>query len=159
MLKIRELNPNSKEEIELVASRMRNTLIDVLGQEKAEAMYSMDWLRERVMWHLSAEKEAKVLLAEADEVVGQAIIRIEIDDKKDRFGYFSTIYVAPEFRSQGIAKKLIQRVEAWCSEKKLPYIIYNTAHDNDRLIEILRKFSYQIVTKTMDMVQLKKSLD
>ena len=51
-LKIREIDPTSKEEISLVASRMRETLIEVLGEERGTALYSMDWLRNRVLWHL-----------------------------------------------------------------------------------------------------------
>ena len=39
---IRALNPTSAEEIELVAARMRLTLIEVLGEEAGRSLYSMD---------------------------------------------------------------------------------------------------------------------
>ena len=159
MIKIREINPDSSQEIDLVASRMRSTLVDVLGQDKGESMYTMDWLRNRVMWHLSPDRDAKVFLAEKDgEIVAQAIVRVEKNDNNVSYGYFSTIYVAPEFRNQGAARKLIQTVEAWCSGKGLPYVTYNTAEDNERLIELFKRRSYEIVARESEMVQLKKSL-
>jgi hypothetical protein len=39
--RIREINPESKDEISLVAQRMRQTLVEVLGDEKAASLYSM----------------------------------------------------------------------------------------------------------------------
>ena len=47
--KIRQINPSSSSEIELVAKRMRDTLMEVAGAERGEAMYSMEWLIERVL--------------------------------------------------------------------------------------------------------------
>lgn len=160
MIKIREINPNSKEEIELVATRMRSTLIDVLGEEKGSSMYSMDWLRDRVKWHLNLGSQAKVLLVEniAAEITAHAIVREE-NNPKGKFGYFSTIYVAPESRDKGIAKTLINAVEIWCRQKNLPYMVYNTAENNHRLIELFKKFSFEIVARESDMVQLKKILN
>jgi ribosomal protein S18 acetylase RimI-like enzyme len=157
---IREINPDSSQEIDLVASRMRSTLVDVLGKDKGESMYTMDWLRDRVMWHLSPDRDAKVFLAEENsEIVAPAIVRVEKNDNDISYGYFSTIYVATKFRNKGIATKLIQTVEAWCSDKKLPYVTYNTADDNDRLIELFKRLSYEIVARKSEMVQLKKSLN
>ena len=39
-----QINPHSTDEIELVAARMRQTLIEVLGEEEGTALSSMDWL-------------------------------------------------------------------------------------------------------------------
>jgi hypothetical protein len=38
---IRPLNPASEEEITFVAARMRQTLCEVLGEERGRAMYSI----------------------------------------------------------------------------------------------------------------------
>lgn len=51
-VKIREIDPILINEIELVATRMRQTLVEVLGPEKGTALYTMEWLLERVRWHL-----------------------------------------------------------------------------------------------------------
>ena len=41
---IRAIDPQSRAEVELVASRMRQTLVEVLGEEVGGNMYTMDWL-------------------------------------------------------------------------------------------------------------------
>lgn len=40
--KISELNPNSSEEIEWVASRILQTLVEVLGEEKDRSLNNME---------------------------------------------------------------------------------------------------------------------
>lgn len=51
-LRIRALDPGSEAEIDLVAQRMRRTLIDVEGEETGTALYTMEWLRDQVRFHL-----------------------------------------------------------------------------------------------------------
>ncbi|MEQ1936174.1 MAG: hypothetical protein ABL962_20145, partial [Fimbriimonadaceae bacterium] len=83
---IRPLNPNSIEEIELVAKRMRLTLMEVISVEEGEKMYTMDWLIERVKFHLDPTLcDGQVFLAEADDgtILGHTIVRIESGE-----GYF-----------------------------------------------------------------------
>ena len=63
-MQIRELAPSAEHEINLVAERMRDTLIEVEGLEVGGNLYSIDWLRARVKWHLDpATALAKVFLA------------------------------------------------------------------------------------------------
>lgn len=109
---------------------------------------------------ISSKREAKILLAENNngEIVAQAIVRVETDTNNDSYAYFSTIYVTPEHRGQGIAKNLISEVIDWCNDKRLPYITYNTAETNERLINLYNKFEFNIVLRKSGMVQLKKIL-
>lgn len=158
---IREIDPQSPSEIELVAARMRQTLVDVMGEEGGGSYYSMDWLLERVRWHLDPRcATAKVYLAEgaAGQIIGQAIVRIEHDDDIKPFGYFSTIYVDPASRRQGVATSLLDRVEAWAQEQGLPKMVYNTAHYNTKLLDLLYKRGFNITLKEGEMVQLTKTL-
>jgi ribosomal protein S18 acetylase RimI-like enzyme len=158
---IREINPRSQSEIELVASRMRQTLIDVMGEERGSTYYSMEWLLDRVRWHLDPRcTTAKVYLAEGagGKVTGQAIVRIERDDCGNPFGYFSTIYVVPDSRGQGIATRLLDRIEAWVRGQRLPKIVYNTAHDNTKLLALFQKRGFMTTRQDGEMVQLTKSL-
>jgi ribosomal protein S18 acetylase RimI-like enzyme len=159
--KIREIDPDSKKEVSLVASRMRQTLIEVLGEEKGTSLYSMDWLLERVKWHLDPVRTtAKIFLAETPslEIIGHAIVRIEKDDEGNSYGYFSTIFIEPGSRNRGIANTLLLHVEDWLREMKLPKVIYNTAENHSKLIRLFERNGYQITDRALEMVQLTKSL-
>jgi len=159
--KIREIDPDSASEITLVASRMRQTLIEVLGKENGSTLYSMDWLLERVKWHLDPKQTtAKIFLAESPrlEIIGHAIARIEKDDEGNSYGYFSTIFIEPASRNRGTANALLLHVEDWFRQMKLPKVIYNTAENHSKLIRLFEKNGYQITARELEMVQLTKSL-
>ena len=158
---IRDLDPQSDFEVELVASRMGETLVEVLGESRGKTMYSGDWLRQRVLWHLDPKSTiGKVFLCEqtAGTISGHAIVRIETDEGGNTFGYFSTIYVAPEARGNGIASAFIIWVERWLSDEGLGRVAYNTAASNHRLIALFSQHGYEVSLARDDMVQLSKKL-
>lgn len=160
-MRIREIDHQSVAEIDLVASKMRQTLIEVMGEERGGSYYSMDWLRERVRWHLdSRATTARIYLAEdsTGQIVGQAIVRIERDEAAEPFGYFSTLYVEPSSRRQGLATALLNQAEEWVREQGLPKIIYNTAHYNDRLLKLFHRHGFKVTFRETEMVQLTKVL-
>ncbi len=159
---IRKIDPESKTEIELVAKRMRQTLVDVLGEEKGGSLYTMEWLVNRVLWHLDPTKTIARVLLSTDrngKITGQAIARIETDDSGEKFGYFSTIYVEPGSRGQGVGTTLVKAVESWFLEKRMNFIIYNTAANNSRLIGLFESLGFNLIDKYNDMVRLKKQLE
>src|SRR5262245_7442689 len=101
---------------------MRLTLIEVEGEVAGGAMYSMDWLRERVRWHLDpACCTGQVFLVElaGGVIVGHTIVRVEHAETGRRFGLFSTTYVDPAERRRGVADALLQRGEQWFAEQGL----------------------------------------
>ena len=148
-MRIRELDPEAAtadEEIELVAQRMRATLIHVLGEERGTGLYTVDWLRERVRFHLDpARSTARVLRRE--EPAGQP-----------PFGLFSTIYVEPGSRRRGVATALLLRGEAWFREQGLGRAATHTAAHNQPLIEQFGRQGYALTFSADDMVQLSKAL-
>lgn len=112
---LRPLNPASAEEVELVAQRMRQTLVEVLGEEAGIALYSMDWLRARLLWHLDQDQcTGEVFVIQEDEgpVLGHAIVRLEKDSEGVAIGLISTIFVTPESRRRGLATQLLLHAEA-----------------------------------------------
>jgi len=159
-LRVRPLDPAKEQEIELVAQRMRSTLIEVLGEQQGTALYTLEWLRERVRFHLDpAQSEASILLAQLDEeIVGQSIVRRERDDEGRELGLMSTIYVVPEQRRAGVASALVDEVEAWMRARGLDRAATNTGKHNERLIRLMEARGYAITTRTSDMVQLSRSL-
>jgi GNAT superfamily N-acetyltransferase len=157
---IREINQHSSDEIALVASRMRQTLVEVMGEEKGASFYSMDWLLNRVRWHLSPERVAKVFLVEDSngEILGHAIARIEHDEDQKPFGFFSTIYIDPKLRGTGAASQVVDKVDGWFKSVNAPKIIYNTAKDHTKLRHLFGKHGYQITEQEGEMVRLTKQL-
>lgn len=160
-MSIRTLDPRSPSEIVLVAERMRRTLIEVLGEERGTAMYSMEWLRDRVGFHLDpARSDGQVFLAvdPGGEIHGHTIVRVERDDDGRRIGLFSTTYVVPARRRSGEASQLLRRGEEWMRERELPAAVTYTSETNAKLIALYEKHGYRIVLRSSEMVRLHKRL-
>lgn len=157
---VRDINPQSPEEVHLVARRMRLTLQEVVGTAEGEAMYTMDWLVQRVMFHLDpASCRGRVLVVElpTGEIVAHCILRIESDEASE-FGLFSTFYVEPSARRLGIASRLIQEGEAWFQQHGLREFRTYTAETNEPLHRLMRRHGYAIALRKNDMVSLVKEL-
>src|SRR5262249_58949350 len=113
---IRPMDPASEAELDLVTRRMRLPPQEVLGEEAGTALYSMEWLRQRLLWHLNpASCTGQVFLAEAADgaIVGHTIVRLDADDAGAPIGLFATTYVAPEARRRGVASCLLLPGQAW----------------------------------------------
>ncbi len=166
----RPIKRDSVAEIELVASRMRLTLMEVLGPERGIAMYDMDWLINRVRWHLNpANTNAEIFLAETadQEVVGHTIVRLDLSPSPpehpyqhdhSKYGIFSTTYVVPGLRRAGLANQLLEAGESWILAQGQSYAVTDTAADNGKLQLLFEKRGYSIIVHEGEMVRLGKSL-
>jgi GNAT superfamily N-acetyltransferase len=163
---IREIRPDNADEIEWVARGMRQTLIEVEGESAGTALYTMEWLRDRVRWHLDpAQSTAKVFVAEngQEQIVGHSIVRAESEDGK-RYGLISTTYVEPASRKQHVATSLLLQGENWMRELGLPAAATWTSATNTRLIALYNKHGYAVTahhiheTTATPMIRLTKSL-
>ena len=146
MVLIRPCHSASAAVIDLVAGRMRLTLIEVEGEAVGGSMYSMDWLRERVRWHLDpACCTGQVFLAEVagGVIAGHTIVRVEHTEPGQRFGLFSTTYVDPVERRRGVADALLQRGEQWFIEQGLREACTWTSVTNTPLIELYARHGYR----------------
>lgn len=143
---LREIDPTSDAEIDLVAERMRATLIEVEGEENGIALYSMDWLRERVRWHLDPNQAvAQVLLAEDKDgvILGHTIVRREFEQDGREYGLVSTTYVLPESRRAGVAEALLYAGEEWMRSLGLGICATWTSSTNHKLIRMYEKHGYR----------------
>ena len=158
---IRSLEPACETEIHWVAIRMQRTLGEVLGPEE-ETRYSLEWLRERVLWHLKSEAcTGAVYLAKNHEgnLLGYTIVRVEEEEDGPRFGLFSTTYVESHARRQGVAKALLDTGEKWMREHGLSIARTYTARDNDKLITLYAARGYTLSQSSRpDMIILSKDL-
>ena len=144
---IRPIDPTSDAEIDLVARRMRLTLIEVEGEVVGAALYTMDWLRERVRWHLDpslATAQVFLAISPKGEIVGHMIVREESDGEGGSFGLFSTTYVQPESRKDGVANALLLHGEQWMRALDLPSAATWTSATNAKLIGLYAKHGYAI---------------
>jgi GNAT superfamily N-acetyltransferase len=166
----RPIHRESVAEIELVASRMRLTLMEVLGHERGAEMYDMNWLINRVRWHLDpVNTKAEIFLAEAADqtIVGHTIVRVDLSpnppeypyqQEHPRYGIFSTTYVVPELRRAGLANQLLEAGESWIRSQGQCYAVTDTAADNGKLQLLFEKRGYGIIVREGEMVRLGKSL-
>jgi GNAT superfamily N-acetyltransferase len=146
---LRDIDPHDPTEITLVAGRMRDTLIEVEGPQRGSSMYSMQWLEDRVRWHLDpAQCRAKVVLAldPGSRIVGHSIYRIEVGDGGE-YGLVSTTYVLPEARRQGYAQALLAAAESWCLDQGLSLVCTWTSASNAGLIALYRRNGYDEVER------------
>lgn len=154
-MRIRRINPHADTEIDLVAARMRLTLMEVIDPQRGDAMYTMDWLRDRVRYHLDPSRQAAVFLAEADDgtIVGHTIVRVQREDDGE-VGLFSTTYVVPEARRDGIAQALLQRGEDWMRAQRMTRAATYTSKSNEKLIRLYESRGYAIDLRSDEMVRL-----
>ena len=142
---IRAINPDVAAEIDWVAQGMRATLIEVEGEENGVALYSMDWLRERVKFHLDPNQAvAKVYLALQDDgqMIGHTIVRKAFNQDGACFGLFSTTWVLPAARRSGVASQLLASGEQWMQQQGLPSGATWTSQTNIKLINLYARHGY-----------------
>jgi GNAT superfamily N-acetyltransferase len=145
-LRLRALDLDSGDDLEWVAQGMRATLIEVEGKAIGVSLYSLDWLRERVRWHLGREDAAVWLALEGDAILGHSIVREE-SDGGCRHGLVSTSYVKPEARRKGIARALLRHDEAWMQARNLGESRTWTGAFNRPLIGLYESQGYRIVER------------
>ena len=165
MIQTRDLSPDANEEIALVAERMRATLIEVEGLEEGSNLYTLDWLRDRVRWHLDrSNTNGRVVLAVEDDgtIVGHTILRMENGD--GAFGLVSTTSVIPAARRRGVATTLLALAETWFRSQGAGACGTWTSPTNAPLIELYVRHGYHQVDEgpndlnAAPMVKLAKPL-
>ncbi|MHC4379561.1 MAG: GNAT family N-acetyltransferase [Planctomycetota bacterium] len=158
-------SPSHDAEVEIVASRMRETLMEVVDERHGAGMYTMDWLRARVRWHLDpANCMGEVLLAErvsepeidheGQRIVGHTILRVEVEDPP--VGLFSTFYVHPTVRREGVASALLTAGEDWFQGHGMTRFATFTAATNSKLHRLMEQHGYGIVLREGEMVKFLK---
>ncbi len=140
---------------------MRQTLVEVLGEEEGGSMYTLDWLQRRVRWHIEArEVVARVFVAEdaGGQLVGHTIVRIDRDDDGQEIGLFSTTFVDPASRRFGVAKALLDRGERWMVEQGMSVAVTCTEEFNTKLQQLYMSRGYSMSPMSERFVKLAKTL-
>jgi GNAT superfamily N-acetyltransferase len=146
-LQIREIDATSRNEIDLVAQRMQATLVEVEGEANAASLHTPEWIRERLLWHVSGcDVLAKVLVVTIDDgaIIGHTVLRREVNETGAHFGLFSTTYVLPAYRSTGVANRLLQAGEQWFAGIGLSSFCTWTSASNAKLLHLYQGNGYEI---------------
>lgn len=158
-IRVRPIDPLALEEVELVAARMGETLVEVLGEDVGGSMYTPEWLVARVRFHLDPTAcLGEVFLAVTGEsIIGHTIVRQE-PSEGDFAGLFSTTYVTPDARRDGAARLLLDAGEDWMRAHGLTSSVTYTDPENAKLIELFTSRGYALVHVSHDFVQLSRRL-
>lgn len=136
---------------------MRRTLMEVLGDEEGESLYSMDWLERRVRYHLDPLQclgQIFLSVLPDGERLGYTIVRRE----EPTLGLFSTTFVEPHWRRRGVAQALLRRGEQWMREQGLARAATYTAETNVRLHRLYLRHGYALIPGQSGFVKLVKDL-
>ncbi len=158
---IRELRPGASEEIEFVAKGMRQTLIEVLGEERGASMYSMAFLLQRVRYHVDSEEVVAAVYLATDRsgaLKGHTMVRIDDDGSGTELGLFATTYVMPAARNHGIASRLLDRGEQWMRDQQMSIAATYTDKENRKLQALYIGRGYDMSPMPNDFVKLAKVL-
>jgi ribosomal protein S18 acetylase RimI-like enzyme len=158
---LRPIDASAPEEIALVATRMRATLIEVLGERRGREMYNLDWLEARVRWHLdpACVEGAVTLIATGEHgIAGHVLLRVESDERGERYALISTIYVLPAARRLGLADALVTWGEEWSRARGLTRVMTYTDKDNAPLQTLLRRRGYELTRMNEEFVRLARTL-
>lgn len=158
-IRIRAIDSDSKEAITIIAQRMRQTLIEVLGEEQGSALYTTEWLVQRVLWHLDpSQVVGQVYVAERGDgtILGHTIVRIEKEEERT-IGLFSTTYVDPPYRRSGVASQLLRQGEEWIWAQGMTEAVTYTDENNQKLQNLYIGQGYALTRMPNQFVQLAKS--
>jgi len=92
-------------------------------------------------------EESEVIVAEINqEVIGSAYISIREAKpylKHTQYGYLGFMFVKPEFRGQGINKKILQELKNWALKKGLTELRLDVYDENDSAIKAYEKAGFK----------------
>ncbi|MBE5780221.1 MAG: GNAT family N-acetyltransferase [Clostridiales bacterium] len=101
--------------------------------------------------------EDEVFVAECDgTVVGVMVLQSQETPPYDnmvfyRYGCLMDIMVAPQYRSKGIGKGLLDAAKSWCREQQLSYLELEVLKSNKRAMEFYLREGFLEETVTMRM--------
>lgn len=94
-----------------------------------------------------ARDDVVVLVAErGDEIAGYLYAAIEPRswrELRDEAGFIHDVVVAPQFRREGIASRLVDAAAAWCAARGVPRIALWTAERNQGAQQLFARLGFR----------------
>ena len=120
------------------------TLLDKF-YEIEEQCFDQEAFTKRQISYLLTDYNTIALMAKTDsDIAGFIIAQVEVEENTE-FGHIITINVAPKLRRQGIATKLLHKIENLLKQKGITQCRLEVREDNKHAIKLYQKLGYQTV--------------
>jgi ribosomal-protein-alanine acetyltransferase len=132
-----------------MAVKIEDTAIRLLGKlyEIEKQCFGQEAFTKQQLTYLLTAYNAIGLAARVNsEIAGFAIARVDIG-RNTSFGHILTVDIAPAYRRQGIAQKLLQEIETIFREKGIKECRLEVREDNVAALNLYQKLGYKKVGK------------
>jgi ribosomal-protein-alanine acetyltransferase len=132
-----------------MAVKIEDTSIRLLSKlyEIEKQCFGQEAFTKQQLTYLLTEYNAIGLAARVNsEIAGFAIARVDIG-RNTSFGHILTVDIAPAYRRQGIAQKLLQEIETVFREKCIKECRLEVREDNVAALNLYQKLGYKKVGK------------
>ena len=129
--------------------KIEDTSIRLLGKlyEIEKQCFGQEAFTKQQLTYLLTAYNAIGLAARVNsEIAGFAIARVDIG-RNTSFGHILTVDIAPAYRRQGIAQKLLQEIETVFREKGIKECRLEVREDNVAALNLYQKLGYKKVGK------------
>ena len=137
--------------------------LDKLYQLEGEC-FDQEAFTKRQIAYLLTDYNSIAFVAKAEgDIAGFVIAQVEVEENTG-FGHIITINVAKTYRRKGIAKKLLQEIEALLKQKGISECRLEVREDNHPALKLYHTLGYQTIGKleryygTKHGLYLKKTL-
>ena len=113
--------------------------------EIEEQCFEQEAFTKRQISYLLTDYNTIALMAKTDnDIAGFIIAQVEIEENTE-FGHIITINVAPSYRRQGTATKLVCEIEKLLKQKGITQSRLEVREDNKHAIKLYQKLGYHTV--------------
>lgn len=121
-------------------------LLDQLYQIE-EKCFDQEAFSKRQIAYLLTDYNSIALVSKANSnLAGFIIVQIEVEENTE-FGHIITINVAPNFRRQKIATKMLREIESILKQKGINEVRLEVREDNHAAIKLYQTLTYQTAGK------------
>ena len=139
----RRVDLNNRDEMQFLAA------IDMAIPAKFDPIFEVNekTIAERLeqLMKCQADDFFDLALADNGKIVGYHFMNKYTSPHGDVNASIQTLWVAPDFRKQGIATILKKRGESWAKEHKLDAILTFVHHKNSAMVNLNKNLDYELV--------------
>lgn len=106
----------------------------------ATAAQEQEYSEER--WRERMNRSRRLLAEREDEVLGVASLKV-LDEDDERIGELFGLWVAPDFRGSGVARRLLEAAAGQARADDLTHLIYWVGTDNGRAVAFASSFGFR----------------